>query len=322
MIHKVIHQRTAALLETVQEGISYAGKTRSEVSKTVLESIQIALDEVEKVIQENHVAEPEFYAQKIVGIRQGVERGCLAGGLSHEQLQDLLGLTSAVRKKWEEEPTLLEIAFFPYKASMWDSMDSVWRAADADPTCDCYVVPIPYYDRNPDRSFGKFHYEGGQFPPDVPVVDYKSYDVAERKPDIVYIHNPYDEFNYVTSVDSHFYSHELKKHTGTLIYIPYYVAQEGKGLGSENTTRMLSAYRHADRIVVQSEPMRQGVIDAGVPEGHLLALGTPKLDYVINHPAKTCPASWAPRLKGRSVFLVNSSLGDFLGHNQAYSLRS
>ena len=49
----------------------------------------------------------------------------------------------------------LEIAFFPYKASMWDSMESVWIAADADPGCDPYVVPIPYYERRADRSFGK-----------------------------------------------------------------------------------------------------------------------------------------------------------------------
>ena len=26
--------------------------------------------------------------------------------------------------------------------------------------CDVYVVPIPYYDRNPDRTFGEYHYEG------------------------------------------------------------------------------------------------------------------------------------------------------------------
>ena len=37
----------------------------------------------------------------------------------------------------------LEMVFLPYKASMWDSLESVWQAADADPACDAYVVPIP-----------------------------------------------------------------------------------------------------------------------------------------------------------------------------------
>ena len=50
-----------------------------------------------------------------------------------------------------------EIVFLPYKASMWDSLESVWKAADADPECDAYVIPIPYYDKNPDGSFREMH---------------------------------------------------------------------------------------------------------------------------------------------------------------------
>ena len=40
-----------------------------------------------------------------------------------------------------------EVVFLPYKASMWDSLESVWKAADADPNCDAYVIPIPYFDK-------------------------------------------------------------------------------------------------------------------------------------------------------------------------------
>ena len=61
-----------------------------------------------------------------------------------------------------EIPEWREAVFLPYKASMWDSLESVWRAAWEDPDCDAYVIPIPYYDRNPDRSLGELHYEGDQ----------------------------------------------------------------------------------------------------------------------------------------------------------------
>ena len=61
-----------------------------------------------------------------------------------------------------------EAVFLPYKASMWDSLESVWKAADADPDCDAYVIPIPYFDKNPDGSFREMHYEGGQYPNYVP----------------------------------------------------------------------------------------------------------------------------------------------------------
>ncbi len=59
----------------------------------------------------------------------------------------------------------LEAVFLPYNASMWDSLESVYLAAAADENCDAYVVPIPYYEKNADGSFGKMHYEGHDFPP-------------------------------------------------------------------------------------------------------------------------------------------------------------
>ena len=124
-----------------------------------------------------------------------------------------------------------EVVFLPYKASMWDSLESVWAAADADPDCDAYVVPIPYYDRRADGSLGTYHYEGNDLPDYVPVVSYDTYDMENRKPDVVYIHNPYDQGNYVTSVDPRFYSAELKKYTDCLVYIPYYAIAGGMSEG-------------------------------------------------------------------------------------------
>ena len=78
-----------------------------------------------------------------------------------------------------------EVVFLPYKASMWDSLESVWKAADEDPGCDAYVIPIPYYDKNPDGSFRELHYEGGEYPKDVPVVWYEDYDFEKRRPDMM-----------------------------------------------------------------------------------------------------------------------------------------
>ena len=41
-----------------------------------------------------------------------------------------------------------EVVFFPYKASMWDCLESFWKEAKEDPECDVYVVPVPYYLKN------------------------------------------------------------------------------------------------------------------------------------------------------------------------------
>lgn len=121
-----------------------------------------------------------------------------------------------------------EAVFLPYKASMWDSLESVWKAADEDENCDAYVIPIPYYDKNPDGSFREMHYEADQYPAYVPITRYDTYDFEKHRPDMIYIHNLYDKYNLVTSVHPFFYSDNLKKYTEKLIYIPYFVLGEIK----------------------------------------------------------------------------------------------
>ena len=106
-----------------------------------------------------------------------------------------------------------EVVFLPYKASMWDSLESVWQAAEEDGQCDAYVIPIPYYDKNPDGSLGEMHYEGEEYPEYVPIVSWKEYDISEHYPDVIYIHNPYDNWNYVTTVHPDFYASKLCQYT-------------------------------------------------------------------------------------------------------------
>ena len=87
----------------------------------------------------------------------------------------------------------------------------MWKAADEDPDCDAYVIPIPYYDKNQDGSFGEMHYEGDQYPDYVPITAYDEFDFQSHHPDMIFIHNPYDQYNYVTSVDPFLYRPQLKK---------------------------------------------------------------------------------------------------------------
>lgn len=146
-----------------------------------------------------------------------------------------------------------EAVFLPYKASMWDSLESIWLAAREDKDCDAYVIPIPYYDKNPDGSFAAFHYEGAQFPEYVPITDYQTYDLQKRHPDMIYFHNPYDQDNLVTSVPSSYYSPELKKCTDMLVYVPYFVSVDDV---DEHLCKAIGIF-HADRVVVQSEQVKK-----------------------------------------------------------------
>lgn len=210
-----------------------------------------------------------------------------------------------IRKSIENDIKIRkEIVFLPYKASMWDSLESVWRKVDDDPDCDAYVIPIPYYDKNQDGSFGEYHYEGNDYPENVPIVWYGDYDFAEHKPDKIYIHNPYDNINFVTSVEPEFYSVNLKKYTEQLIYIPYFILDE---IEPDDQIR-IDGMKHfigtpgvinADKVIVQSEKMKQIYVNEylkfavkqGLQGKHLdrkylekkiLGLGSPKVDRILN----------------------------------------
>lgn len=193
----------------------------------------------------------------------------------------------------------LEVVFLPYKASMWDSLESVWKAADEDPGCDTYVIPIPYYDRDPDGSFREVHYEGYLYPRYVPVTWYEDYDFEKRRPDMIFIHNPYDGCNFVTSVHPFFYTTNLKKFTDNLVYIPYFVLNEidpddQAAIETLKHFCMVPGVYNADRVIVQSEKMRQAYIKvlteftAGQKAGKkywekkILGLGSPKIDKVLD----------------------------------------
>ena len=254
----------------------------------------------------------EEYCEAVYETATNLSDGCIGEDI-RKKLDTILGKAEA--KANDEIKVRLEVVFMPYKASMWDSLESVWKAADADPECDAYVVPIPYYDRNPDRSLGKFHYEGGDLPAYVPVTHYTTYDLEQRCPDAIYIHNPYDGYNFVTSVHPNYYSEELKKHTDCLVYIPYYATSGGMSQGQ----KALSAYYHADHIVTQSEDYRI-FFDPALPQSKFLPFGSPKFDRAIemcSNPPEP-PAAWKSRMAGKKTYFYNTSLSGLLQNTEVF----
>lgn len=279
----------------------------------------------------------EEYCEQLYRVYETVnQRESLNAGLTCKALKKtLIRIQNSIKN---EIPTRTEVVFLPYKASMWDSLESVWRAADQDENCDAYVVPIPYYDKNPDGSFGKMHYEGNLYPADVPVVDYQEYDFAGRHPDVIFIHNPYDDCNFVTSVPPFFYSKNLKQYTDKLVYIPYFVLAEIK----PEDRRAIEGMAHfctcpgvlnADRVIVQSKDMRRVYIQVlteavgentrKIWEEKILGLGSPKFDKLLHTEKKDVdmPEDWLGMIQKadgswRKIVLYNTSVNALLHHNE------
>ncbi len=193
------------------------------------------------------VAELEAYCdnlyQTALALKQPKKRKELAQELTRQLLR--------IRRQIDAEiPGRLEVVFLPYKASMWDSLESIWMAADADEDCDAYVIPIPYFDKSPDGALREEHYEGDLFPEGVPITHYEEYDFGVRQPDIIFIHNGYDNANIVTSVHPYFYSKNLKEFTEKLVYVPYFVL-DGKSIEPAYATPPAVVY--ADYTTAQTE---------------------------------------------------------------------
>ena len=227
-----------------------------------------------------------------------------------------------------------EIVFLPYKASMWDSLESVWKKADADSSCDAYVIPIPYYDRNQDGTLGTMHYEADEYPDYVPITSFNDYSIAERRPDEIYIHNPYDDWNRVTSVHPAFYASELRKHTDMLVYIPYFVAI------NDNVERHFCTTPgvfYAHKVIVQSEKTREIYIEElqkyekehdckgafGNIKEKIVAGGSPKFDKVMEAKLEdfNIPEEWNRLIENpdgsrKKVMLYNTTIESMLQNTE------
>lgn len=304
---------TIELLEEINRKLQERGWNQPDVTVALTDCQEAAIalgsnleQQGEIGVQLTHILEEycENLYQMGEQLNGGNQENCIQIGEKIES--QLAELQEKLEEQWVDKR---EIVFLPYKASMWDSLESIWMAAEADPECDAYVVPIPYYERNADGSFGSFHYEGEEFPENVPIMSYEDYRIEERRPDVIYIHNPYDQANSVTSIDPRFYSAELKKYTKILVYVPYYATSGGMSEGRA----LCPVYLYADYIVMQSKWYRK-FFHRDIPEHKLLPLGSPKFDRVIRLCKNPPVASeeWRRVMEGKKIYFYNTSLSGML----------
>lgn len=160
-----------------------------------------------------------------------------------------------------------DILFFPFKSAYWHTMQPLYEAAMSSANCNVHVIPLPVYEKNINGTIGKEHFDKASYPKDLPLLDYYEYDYERRHPDIMVIQNPYDEYGSATSIHPFFYSKNLKKYTEQLIYVPYFTLDEidpddKKSLINAPCYAVTPGVVHADRVIVQSENMKQVYVNA------------------------------------------------------------
>ena len=233
-----------------------------------------------------------------------------------ERREENLDRAESYFSKIEEEivsiPSKTLHLFLPYKASMWDSMESVYLAALQDPSCEALVMPITYYEKV-DGKFGKRINERAEFPMEIETID-EGFSLEEAQPEVIYIHNPYDDKNTLTSVDPRYYSFHLKDYTENLVYIPYYTIMGKAGFGS----LFMPIYRYVHHIVVQSEEHKKRLPKEVREKARIL--GSPKLDralaYSQNPPEM--PEDWKRIAGGRKIYYYNTVIEEMLRNPESF----
>lgn len=324
-----IKKRILEKLDNIYRFLEVQAGEISENLYLVVDTLSEVQQLCEKSLSENSYAKYDEYYTSLVMAFEQLMLGAVAGDtkeiilLCREILQHIVTETN------DEKHFKKEFVFLPYKYSMWDSLESIWRAASEDrENCITYVVPIPYCDLNPDGTVKEWHCERECFPADIPTLDWQEIDLKQLHPDAIFCHNPYDNFNKATSVDSRYYSQTLRNQTELLVYVPYFLtAKRWPEIQAD-----LSIYHNMDMMVVQKDHMQIApkqfsdikendirYLEDYISAEKLVALGSPKIDkiyYCEQHPH--IPPQWLDYIAGRKVIFYNTSISGILQQGQRF----
>lgn len=269
--------------------------------------------------------------EKLQGLMaKAARKGHLPVKQERRRCEEMLAELSAGLSR--EKAVKKGIVFLPYLASMWDSMESVWQAAARDTEgCNAYVIPIPYCNRNEDGTAKEWFYDGDRFPPEVPLLPWDKTDLKKLHPDIIVIHNPYEDRSLVSSVEPRYYPSVLKDCTEKLVYIPYYICRDidvkNPQYDRVKTLANASAFWHADVIIMNSQAEKEAFIkvletwhERKDLERRIFALGSPKVDKLLGARREEgqLPEGWQVLIGGRKVILYNTSIEEFLNAPELY----
>lgn len=206
--------------------------------------------------------------------------------------------------------TEFEVLFLPYKVSMWDSFESIWKSVISDTKCNCSVVPIPYYEIDSDGKVKRQCYEGNYFDKNIDIIDYNKYDLEKVQPDIIYIHNPYDNYNRITMIEPKYFSNNIVNYTNMLVYVPYFIAGSYKNVEEARSIYSSPGYINSDIIIAQSYTHKDLLVEIGYSDKKIIPLGSPKIDFVLknNKNINILTKSYSKN----KVFLLTTGINDLL----------
>jgi len=260
-----------------------------------------------------------------------------SGNIGETALQ--VHFNSIVKSVQEElKPTRLEIAFISHMSALSDTMETIYKAAKADPNCDAYWIPVPYYEVTPTGETTQKLFESlDNYSDDFELVDWQTYDIETRQPDIVfhcnlYTSNKTDE----KLIPVNFSVEILREYINMIVYIPYF-AQDSLLECPEFMVDHGSLF--SNKVIVPSEKSKleymlafkatltkthlAKIIPLGSPSFKIawgfpsfentekfIPLGSPKYDKVLISKREefTFPVEWCKIIQNKKIILYNTTI--------------
>lgn len=250
----------------------------------------------------------EEYCEIIFQIYQMLTQGEIldAEGVFRILQEQLQMVKNEYSKEYDRKQ---KIVFVVDKASNWRSLESIWKAAKEDKNTIVSVVVVPYFYKKWNGEILEEHYEKELFPEYVEITDYRTCNLENYHPDVIYINSPYDQFNYIYSIHPQFYSSRLVNYTEKLVYIPWFIMSEltredERGWQSMQHFVTKPGVVNADKVIVQSEQMKEAYVEyltewagedtRGLWEEKISGMGSPLMDQEDNKEEvlNTLPEEW------------------------------
>lgn len=190
-----------------------------------------------------------------------------AESLSPENIHNLLRHMDAVVEDIQQKMDTQfiqpkEVVFLPFKADGWKKMKPLYDYFRSLPDVKIYVTPISYFRKNGRlQTIPEPVDESASIAEDVDITPADQMILALHTPDIVISQNTYDQYSTGITVDRRFYTDELQKYSGQVVYMPWFTMDE-VDLHHPAAMAVCQDYinmpgvLHADRVLVTSYNMR------------------------------------------------------------------
>ena len=130
---------------------------------------------------------------------------CEAVGLIHENF-----LRDTRRKK--------TILLFPMKAQDWPLFEPYYQEAKQNGD-KVYVIPVPYFEKQYDGTFGEEHYEGENFPEGIDITKYNEYNYKGKLADLIVVKDNYEDKQVFYSVHPFYYIENMEQYAKEVVAV-------------------------------------------------------------------------------------------------------